>query len=178
MKTCLFLLSIIFIFSCSDKRTCECGEDIELYWEDGINLDGVDIGVPNAVLNVGIPLTFKIGTLSFPEMSNESIEWNLQSARLFQNNLTFVDNEGLDRFVKNNTLIEFPHEAFSTSSDELITRPVSIDLSINFPVCACSLNISGTISFYSCEDKNDDFNPEECRWPSQVIGESFTPGPS
>ena len=177
MRLYVLLLSILFFFSCSDSRKCDCSDDMEFSWKDGISLDNIDVQIPNAVLNVGLPLTFKISTISIPEISNEPIEWNLQSAKLFMDNQVFLENTGLTNFVINSSTIEFPHDLFSSSNGDWVTGPVSIDLTINFPESGALLFITGTIFFYDCEDNNDDFNREECRWPGQIIGDPYYVSP-
>lgn len=142
---------------------------MEFYFEDDSYIEKVDIVIPNAVFNLGLPLTFRITTIYIPEISTDPIVWELQSAKLFMGKQLFVENIGLNDFVKNSSTIEFPHELFSSSNEDLMRGPVSVELVIGFPENDTLLHLNGTIFFYGCEDINDDFNPEDCRWPEQVV---------
>ena len=172
MKSYLLLLCVIFLFSCSDQRKCKCGDDIAFSWKDGVNLDNIDVQIPNAVLNIGHPLSIKVKSITTPEVFLEPmLEWKLQSAKLFKDNQIFLDNINLDDFVKNNSTIEFPHDLFTSSNGDLVTGPVSVELIILFPKSETHLNINGTIFFYACEDILDAFGREDCRWSYQETGD-------
>ena len=171
MKSLLLLFGILVLFTSCEKRSCACKDDIEFSWKNDNPLENIDVQVPNAVLNMGMPLTIVIHSINSIDPSLEPLEWNIQSAKLFKDDIIFVGNADLDDFVKNNTMIVFPHELFSSSNGDLIKGPLSIDLTINFPENETLLFITGTIFFYNCSDLDDNFNREECRWSSQLVGE-------
>ena len=159
----LILICVIFLFSC-EKRECECRDDIMIIWKDEIKPDSTFVALPNAVLNIGKPLAIRISSFG------AEVEWELKSAKVYKDDQRFIDTEDPSMLIKNNSTIEIPHEIFSSSS-ELITGPVNVEVEVFFPKEEANLSIEGTVYFYSCEDIDDEFNLEECRWPSQTTGE-------
>lgn len=164
------MLCVSLLFTNCDKRECECGDDLEFIWKDGVQLDDVDIIVPNAVLNIGQPLA--IAVFSFNPDVNNTLDWKLEKVKINKGDAIFVDTESTSSFIKNSALIEIPHDVFNDASMDLVKGPVSINIQLQFSKNRAAVNIVGSIYFYDCNDFNEDFNAEECRWPSQVSGEN------
>jgi len=171
VKSVVLLLFLSLLFNNCDNRECECGDDLAFIWKDGFQLENLDIVVPNAVLNVGLPLS--INLYRFNQDENYILDWELKKVKIYKGDNIFVDTESTSSFIKNNKLIEIPHDVFNDSSPDLIKGPVSINLQLQFSENKAIVNIVGSIYFYDCKDFSEEFNAEECRWPSQVIGEFY-----
>lgn len=168
----MLLFFLCILFSGCEKWTCECVDDIKLIWKDDFVLEGVNVFPPNGVLYEGFPLAISVYAI------NSSVDWDLKFLKVYRNNDIFIDSNEPEMFVKKNYgFIEVPHEFITTSSDELISGPLSIELEILFLESNATLFIEGTITYYTCEDLDDDFGQEDCRWPRQVIGEHYSRSP-
>lgn len=178
MRSIILFLSILLIVSCGDKRACECDVDMTSYWENGIEVENIYFEAPNAILNVGVPLSFRVSTIIIdPNPPFEQKEWSLKTAKLYSGNQIFLENNDLSNYVKNSSIIEFPHELFSSPNNNFESGAISIEMSIEFPEDNALYNVNGSIYYYTCEDILDDFKREDCRWPDQVIGEFFSLDP-
>lgn len=171
----ILLIAITLLLGC-EKRSCTCEDDMQFIWNEDIQLTNVDIQLPNAVLNIGKPFTMSIG--KFGQMSFPSeIPWELRSLKVSQDEEVFENTTSTSVYVKDSRMIEIPHDVFSTT-EELIKGPVSIDLELFFPEENASVNIVGTVYYYGCDDLDGDFEAEECRWPTQIIGTHTHGAPS
>ena len=149
------------MFSCGDQRDCRCDTDITFFWENGIVLDQTYPELPNAVLNIDRPLEFVL-------LTNEEIIWQNCSAKLYNEDMVFIDEKDLSKFITNSATIQFPNELFFNQNGNLITGPVSIEIQINFPLKGATLFVEGSVYYYSCEDISDEFDRVDCRWTNHI----------
>ena len=164
----ILLIALSLLVGCESRSCCECEDDIQFIWSEDNQLTNVDIHLPNAVLNTGEPFTMSIG--KFGQMTFPSeIEWKLRSIKVSKDEEVFENTTSTSAYVKDSRLIEIPHDVFD-SSEGLISGAISIDLDIFFPEENASVNIVGSVYYYTCDDLEGDFEAKECRWPNQIIG--------
>ncbi len=169
MKSFYFLIILLFALVSCEKRNCACGDDMQYVWENEKPFhESVDILLPNAVLIEGTPLSFSI-------FYSEKMDWQIQSAKFSKDGQIFLDVIDLSEYARNDSSIQFPHELFYDNNGNPVTGAISVDMVFNFPEISNTLKVEGSIFFYDCESIGEDFGLEECRWPSQVIGEHTVP---
>ena len=162
----LFLMLLILCMSC-DKRKCECKDDLQFEWKDGIVAEDVDVQVPNAVNTFEEPFMISVDGI------NQSVEWTLEEVRVYKGNRTFLETSNTSELI-DDYLIVIAHDIFELPNDEQISGAVSFYFEIRFPDDNATLIIDGSVYFYNFENFfTEGFDATECRWPCQVLRTVF-----
>lgn len=158
MKIIYTVLCLFLLFVSCENRTCECQDDLNFSWEDKV-LEDVIIATPNAVLNVGDPLAISISRL------NDEVIWKLRYVRIYNGEKSFITTDTPGEFRKSDILMEFPHTLFTQFTSGALSVEIIVDFFEN-----ATLTIDGSFFYYQCEDLGEEFDRKECRWPSQITG--------
>ncbi|MEM9544679.1 MAG: hypothetical protein AAGA77_01830, partial [Bacteroidota bacterium] len=103
------------------------------------------------------------------ERLNDEVLWKENRIIIYNGDDIFVDiTDFPGDFRKDSITLEFPHTLFHDS----FNGPLSLKIRVLFFENAM-LEIEGSVYYYQCEDINEDFELQECRWPEQITGSTF-----
>jgi hypothetical protein len=83
--------------------------------------------------------------LEFVLITAEEIVWQNHSAKLYNEDMVFIDEKDLSKFITNSQTIQFPNELFVNQNRDLVTGPVSIEIQINFPLKGATLFVEDSV---------------------------------
>ena len=165
MKYLILIFLSSFLLTNCENRGCECDDDMRFIWENESEATQIDIILPNAVLNSWMPLSFCF--YSMPQSN-----WQIHYIKIHQGNNVFVETGEASNYLYGK-ILTFPQDELTYSNGQLVKGAVTIEVVIFFPDLDSELNIEGTIYFYDCEDIDQDFGLEECRWSKDCNVEYF-----